>query len=71
MKLDIWCSQSEEDWQFGQINDTIMNDRTLFSIIIPVYNVAPYLRECLDSVLAAVNKLERSLIKSRLLYQST
>ena len=22
-----------------------------FSIIIPVYNVAPYLRECLDSVL--------------------
>lgn len=27
-----------------------MNPR--FSIIIPVYNVAPYLRECLDSVLA-------------------
>lgn len=26
--------------------------RTFFSIIIPVYNVAPYLRECLDSVLA-------------------
>ena len=25
---------------------------TRFSIIIPVYNVAPYLRECLDSVLA-------------------
>lgn len=25
---------------------------SLFSIIIPVYNVAPYLRECLDSVLA-------------------
>lgn len=25
---------------------------TKFSIIIPVYNVAPYLRECLDSVLA-------------------
>lgn len=24
----------------------------LFSIIVPVYNVAPYLRECLDSVLA-------------------
>lgn len=24
----------------------------IFSIIIPVYNVAPYLRECLDSVLA-------------------
>ena len=23
-----------------------------FSIIIPVYNVAPYLRECLDFVLA-------------------
>ena len=23
-----------------------------FSIIVPVYNVAPYLRECLDSVLA-------------------
>ena len=28
-----------------------------FSIIIPVYNVAPYLRECLDSVLAAANTL--------------
>lgn len=26
--------------------------KTRFSIIIPVYNVAPYLRECLDSVLA-------------------
>lgn len=25
---------------------------SMFSIIIPVYNVAPYLRECLDSVLA-------------------
>lgn len=29
------------------------------SVIIPVYNVAPYLRECLDSVCAAVQKLER------------
>lgn len=26
--------------------------KPVFSIIIPVYNVAPYLRECLDSVLA-------------------
>ena len=24
----------------------------MFSIVIPVYNVAPYLRECLDSLLA-------------------
>ena len=29
-----------------------------FSIIIPVYNVAPYLRECLDSVVAAAERLE-------------
>ena len=29
-----------------------MNDMPVISIIIPVYNVAPYLRECLDSVLA-------------------
>ena len=27
-------------------------NKPFFSIIIPVYNVAPYLRECLDSVLA-------------------
>lgn len=30
----------------------MVNMRPFFSIIIPVYNVAPYLRECLDSVLA-------------------
>ena len=29
-----------------------MNAMPTFSIIIPVYNVAPYLRECLDSLLA-------------------
>lgn len=29
-----------------------------FSVIIPVYNVAPYLRACLDSVCAAVQELE-------------
>lgn len=29
-----------------------------FSVIVPVYNVAPYLRECLDSVCAAVQELE-------------
>ena len=28
-----------------------MDKKPFFSIIIPVYNVAPYLRECLDSVL--------------------
>ena len=28
-----------------------------FSVIIPVYNVAPYLRECLDSVCVAVQEL--------------
>lgn len=28
------------------------------SVVIPVYNVAPYLRECLDSVCAAVQELE-------------
>ena len=29
-----------------------MKQTPLFSIVIPVYNVAPYLRECLDSVFA-------------------
>lgn len=28
-----------------------------FSVIIPVYNVAPYLRECLDSVCAAAERV--------------
>ena len=31
---------------------TRKKENPFFSIIIPVYNVAPYLRECLDSVLA-------------------
>ena len=30
----------------------VEKSKPFFSIIIPVYNVAPYLRECLDSVLA-------------------
>ena len=30
-----------------------------FSVVIPVYNVAPYLRACLDSVLAAVREVEK------------
>lgn len=29
-----------------------------FSVVIPVYNCAPYLRECLDSVCAAVEKVK-------------
>lgn len=29
-----------------------------FSVVIPVYNVAPYLRECLDSIFAAARQLE-------------
>lgn len=33
-------------------NAPILVKRPFFSIIVPVYNVAPYLRECLDSVLA-------------------
>lgn len=34
------------------IEGVIGNMNPKFSIVIPVYNVAPYLRECLDSVLA-------------------
>lgn len=30
-----------------------------FSIIVPVYNVAPYLRECLDSIVAAVARFSK------------
>ena len=30
-----------------------------FSVIIPVYNVAPYLRECLDSVCVAAKEVEK------------
>lgn len=33
-------------------NDARTEHVPFFSIIVPVYNVAPYLRECLDSVLA-------------------
>ena len=29
-----------------------------FSIVIPVYNVAPWLRACLDSVFAATDRVE-------------
>ncbi len=32
--------------------NNMTKNTTFFSIIVPVYNVAPYLRECLDSVLA-------------------
>ncbi len=41
------------DNEKGNVNNDARSERTpFFSIIIPVYNVAPYLRECLDSVLA-------------------
>ena len=32
--------------------------RMKLSVIVPVYNVAPYLRRCLDSVVAAVNAIK-------------
>lgn len=32
----------------------------VFSIVIPVYNVAPYLRECLDSVAKAAEQVENA-----------
>ncbi len=32
--------------------------RMKLSVIVPVYNVAPYLRRCLDSVIAAVNAIK-------------
>ena len=38
------------------MGEKTMEKRPFFSIIIPVYNVAPYLRECLDSVLAQTFK---------------
>ena len=31
-----------------------------FSVIVPVYNVAPYLRACLDSIVAAVAEMENA-----------
>ena len=33
--------------------------KCLFSIIVPIYNVAPYLRACLDSLCTAVERLHR------------
>lgn len=34
-----------------------MTDAPFFSVIIPVYNVAPYLRKCLESVVEAAGRL--------------
>lgn len=30
----------------------------LFSVVIPVYNVEKYLKECLDSILQQVNSID-------------
>ena len=32
------------------------SQKVRLSVIVPVYNVAPYLRGCLDSIVAAVEK---------------
>lgn len=43
----------------GCVSAANRNSRKMkFSIIIPVYNVAPYLRECLRSVIAASDELK-------------
>ena len=42
--------------QAATMGEKSIEGKPFFSIIIPVYNVAPYLRECLDSVLAQTFK---------------
>ena len=49
----VLASDYNFDWNMAMINKRICEllDVPLFSIIIPIYNVAPYLRECLDSII--------------------
>ena len=49
-----WCrrvpSEEEKDLKFLRCGSDNKGEKTKLSIIIPVYNVAPFLRRCLDSV---------------------
>lgn len=39
-----------------------MNTNVLISIIVPVYNVEPYLKRCLDSIYSIDNRIEKEVI---------
>lgn len=49
-KLVVWLRDKDVDKSFGVLNVVESSTTPLLSVIVPIYNVAPYIKDCITSI---------------------